>query len=132
MHAKPLTISRVAEAAGIGVETIRYYQRIGLLHEPTKPANGYRVYDHEVVTRLKFIQRAKELGFTLAEIQDLLSLDASACGQTQEIAQRKLQLIQDKITDLQTMAGVLNDLLTACRDNQDHAGCPIIKTLSRD
>jgi MerR family mercuric resistance operon transcriptional regulator len=132
MQAKPLTISRVAEAAGIGVETIRYYQRIGLLDEPAKPAGGYRVYDQAVIARLKFIQRAKELGFSLAEIQELLSLDASACDQTQDIASRKLQLIQTKISDLLAMASVLEELLQACRGNQSHAGCPIIKTLSQD
>jgi MerR family mercuric resistance operon transcriptional regulator len=131
MHAKSLTISRVAELAGVGVETIRYYQRIGLIIEPAKPANGYRVYDQGIIARLKFIQRAKELGFSLAEIQELLSLDASACGQTQALAQRKLALIQTKISDLQAMAGVLDDLLKACRDNQEHAGCPIIETLSQ-
>jgi MerR family mercuric resistance operon transcriptional regulator len=132
MYAKALTISRVAEAAGIGVETIRYYQRIGLIDEPAKPASGYRVYATSILTRLKFIQRAKELGFSLAEIQELLSLDSNACDQTQDIAQRKLQLIQSKISDLQAMAAVLDDLLKACRGNHSHAGCPIIETLSRD
>ena len=85
MSAKPLTISHLAKAAGIGVETIRYYQRIGLLDEPPKPASGYRVYNKSVVARLKFIQRAKELGFTLGEIKELLSLDSDACGQTREL-----------------------------------------------
>jgi Hg(II)-responsive transcriptional regulator len=132
MPDKTLTISRVAKTAGIGVETIRYYQRIGLIDEPPKPLSGYRIYDKSILARLKFIQRAKELGFTLAEIQDLLALDASACDQTQEMAQRKIQLIQRKISDLQAMAGVLDDLLKACRTNQAHAGCPIIEILSRD
>jgi MerR family mercuric resistance operon transcriptional regulator len=129
---KPLTISRLAASAGIGVETIRYYQRIGLIDEPPKPRSGYRVYDDTTLARLRFIQRAKELGFTLAEILELLSLDRDACDQTQEIAQRKLQLIHAKLTDLQAMAGVLEDLITSCRASRDHAGCPIIDTLSRE
>lgn len=129
---KPLTISRVADAAGIGIETIRYYQRIGLIDEPPKPPGGYRVYDPGIVARLKFIQRAKELGFTLAEIQELLSLDRTACDQTQDIAQRKIQLIQQKISDLEAMAKVLEELLASCRTNDTHAGCPIIETLSED
>jgi len=132
MSAKPLTISHLAKAAGIGVETIRYYQRIGLLDEPPKPASGYRVYNKSVVARLKFIQRAKELGFTLGEIKELLSLDSDACGQTRELAQRKIQIIQRKIADLQAMATVLDNLLTACHNNPAHAGCPIIDILSRD
>ena len=132
MSDKPLTISHVAKTAGIGVETIRYYQRIGLIDEPLKPLSGYRVYDENILARLKFIQRAKELGFTLAEIQDLLSLDANACDQTQDLAQRKIQVIQRKISDLQAMAAALDDLLKACQGNQAHAGCPIIEILSRD
>lgn len=132
MTSRPLTISRIASMAGTGVETIRYYQRIGLIEEPAKPASGYRVYNESVLARLKFIQRAKELGFTLAEIQELLSLDSSACAQTQELAQRKQEIIQRKITDLQAMASVLDELLKACRANPAHAGCPIIEILSHD
>lgn len=132
MPAKPLTISRVASLADIGVETIRYYQRIGLINEPPKPASGYRIYDKSILARLKFIQRAKELGFTLAEIQELLSLDSNACNQTRELAQRKQVIIQQKISDLQAMASVLDELLEACHNNPSHSGCPIIEILSRD
>jgi MerR family mercuric resistance operon transcriptional regulator len=130
MPGNALTISQLAKTAGVGVETVRYYQRIGLIDEPPKPASGYRVYPESVVARLKFIQRAKELGFTLAEIQELLSLDSHACAETQELAQRKQQIIQQKITDLQAMAGALDNLLQACRDNPAHSSCPIIETLS--
>lgn len=132
MPAKALTISRIASLAGIGVETIRYYQRIGLIKEPPKPASGYRVYDEQIIARLRFIQRAKELGFTLAEIKELLLLDRSNCEQTRELAQHKQDVIRQKITDLQAMAKVLDDLLQACQTNPDHCGCPIIDILSRD
>ena len=85
-----LTISRLANMAGVGVETIRYYQRIGLLHEPEKPMQGYRVYPETAVSRLRFIQKAKTLGFTLNKIADLLALENRSCGDAQQIAQRKL------------------------------------------
>ena len=75
---KILTISVAAKKAGIGVETIRYYQRIGLVDEPEKPTSGYRVYSEEVIARLRFIQRAKELGFSLSEISILLELNKSS------------------------------------------------------
>ena len=131
MPGQALTISRVATIAGIGVETIRYYQRIGLIEEPPRPASGYRVYDKSILNRLKFIQRAKELGFTLAEIRELLALDSHACDQTQELAQQKQAVILKKIADLQAMSAVLEELLKACRANPAHGGCPIIETLSR-
>ena len=71
---KSITIQIAAKKAGIGIETIRYYQRIGLIKKPEKPLSGYRVYPEETITRLLFIQRAKELGFSLAEISNLLGL----------------------------------------------------------
>ncbi|MGH8401042.1 MAG: MerR family transcriptional regulator, partial [Gammaproteobacteria bacterium] len=74
-----LTVSRVARAAKVNVETIRYYQRRGLLRRPAKPAQGYRTYSPETVERIRFIKRAQELGFTLAEIENLLALGAGHC-----------------------------------------------------
>ena len=125
-----LTISRVAKLSGLGIETLRYYQRIGLIDEPPKPQQGYRVYDPAILDRLAFIQRAKHLGFSLAEIHELLALDESACTQTREIAQHKLELIRQKITALQAMAHELEQLVDACQKDAAHKGCPIIKTLS--
>ena len=86
MSEKPLTINVTAKKAGIGVETIRYYQRIGLINEPEKPLSGYRVYPEETVSRLRFILRAKELGFSLAEISNLLALGDGRCMETKELA----------------------------------------------
>lgn len=125
-----LTISRVARLSGLGIETLRYYQRIGLIAEPPKPARGYRVYDAAILDTLRFIQRAKQLGFTLNEIKELLVLDAAACAETRDLAQSKIDLIHQKITDLQAMAQELEHLLDACRSNPAHTGCPIIKSLS--
>ena len=125
-----LTISRVAKLSGLGIETLRYYQRIGLIAEPPKPAQGYRIYDLAILAQLQFIQRAKQLGFTLTEIKELLALDASACAQTRELAQQKYDLITQKVMDLQAMARELEHLLEACESNPAHTGCPIIKILS--
>lgn len=132
MRSKPLTISIVAKQAGVGVETIRYYQRIGLIEEPVKPASGYRVYPAGTVARLHFIQRAKELGFTLAEIADLLEIGEGKCDETRRIAAHKLELITAKIKDLESMADVLRKLIQSCEANHLHQGCPIISTLSKD
>ena len=89
MSEKPLTINTTAKKAGIGVETIRYYQRIGLINKPEKPLSGYRVYSEETVSRLRFIQRAKELGFSLAEVTNLLVLGDGRCMETKELVTLK-------------------------------------------
>lgn len=126
-----LTISRLAREAGVGVETIRYYQRIGLLKEPVKPAQGYRIYPQASLARLHFIARAKQLGFTLNEIKELLMLESSDCQQTQQIAVQKLETIQQRITDLTSMAETLQQLIDACHDGGQSGTCPIIKTLNK-
>jgi len=131
MSSKPLTISGIGREAGVGVETIRYYQRLGLIEEPAKPSSGYRTYPCDTVARLRFIQRAKQLGFTLAEIGELLQLEASDCAQTQQIAQRKLDAVRAKIADLSAMASTLERLLEACRNDAGRRRCPIIDSLSR-
>lgn len=126
-----LTISGVARAAAVNVETVRYYQRRGLIREPPKPRQGYRIYTPETVDRLRFIKRAQELGFTLVEIKNLLSLGDGHCRQTQELAERKLSLIQGRIRDLKAMERVLGKLVQACGQHGDTPGCPIIETLTR-
>lgn len=131
MKRTSLTISRLAQAAGIGVETIRYYQRIGLLDEPVKPAQGYRVYPQESLTRLHFIARAKQLGFTLNEIKELLILESSDCQQTQQLASQKLESIQQRIIDLTAIAGSLEQLIDACHEGEDSRPCPIIDSLNK-
>ncbi|NNG14412.1 MAG: MerR family DNA-binding protein, partial [Gammaproteobacteria bacterium] len=126
-----LTISRLAREADIGVETIRYYQRIGLLEEPPKPVQGYRVYPDASLARLHFISRAKQLGFTLNEIKELLMLDSSDCQQTQQIAAQKLETVQQRIIDLTAMAGTLQQLIDACHGGESSGACPIIDTLNK-
>jgi len=130
MSNRKLTISVVANKVGVGVETVRYYQRIGLIQEPEKPISGYRIYPEETITRLSFILRAKQLGFTLLEISSLLELGDGKCVETKELAKKKLQSINLKISDLSSMASTLEQLIQSCDDNPLHQGCPIIKTIS--
>ena len=96
-----LTIGRLAKAAGVNVETIRYYHRRGLVDEPDKPIGGHRRYAPSAVSRLRFIKRAQQLGFTLDEVTQLLQLeDGRSCREARLIAEQKLALIEERITDL--------------------------------
>lgn len=125
-----LSIGQVAKAASVNVETIRYYQRRGLFAEPAKPLGGHRRYTSEAVGRLRVIKRAQVLGFTLDEIENLLRLDgAISCGDTQEMAIRKLALIDEKLADLTAMREALTGLVNQCRIGKDRGVCPIIDAL---
>lgn len=128
-----LAIGKLAEAAGVNIETIRYYQRRGLLDEPPKPLGGHRRYAPEQVKRVRFIKRAQALGFTLDEVGALLTLDAAcACGETRALAVRKLGLIERKMTDLAAMRQVLGGLVQQCDAGGGHTTCPIIDVLDKD
>lgn len=131
MKRKLTTIKVVAQKLGIGIETIRYYQRIGLIEQPEKPSLGYRIYSEETIERLLFIQRAKELGFSLTEISTLLVLSDGRCMETKELATHKLEIIQNKIHDLQAIANTLEKLIQSCESNSTLQGCPIITAISK-
>jgi len=131
MPNKKLTISVAAEQADVNVETIRYYQRIDLIDEPAKPPSGYRIYPESTIERIRFIQRAKALGFSLAETTRLLELEDGNCNQTRELAELKLAMISTKINDLQNMADVLKKHIRACKTNPDTESCPLISSLSK-
>lgn len=131
MSKKITTIKIAAQKAGIGVETIRYYQRIGLIEKPEKPQSGYRFYSDETIARLLFIQRAKELGFSLAEISNLLALGDGQCMETKELATHKLAIIKKKLHDLQAVANTLENLIHSCESNSAQPGCPIITAISK-
>jgi Hg(II)-responsive transcriptional regulator len=129
---KPLTIGAVARQAGVGVETVRFYERQGLLAEPQRRASGYRQYDGEAVSVLRFIRRAKELGFTLKEIKALLALrlDASATrAEVRKQARAKVADIEARIADLQRMRDVLQNLIRNCHGDGTTTGCPILGAL---
>ncbi|MAT66758.1 MAG: MerR family transcriptional regulator [Gammaproteobacteria bacterium] len=130
--AQEFTIGRLARAAGVNVETIRYYQRIGLVDEPVKPAQGYRRYPATTVERICFVKRAQELGFSLDEITDLLSLNERDCFDARAIAEHKQEIIQQRIDDLSAMQRELTKLIKACRENVSGKDrCAIIAALSR-
>ena len=128
-----LTIGRLADEAGVNVETIRYYQRRGLMPEPDKPIGGHRSYAADAVKRVHFIKRAQVLGFTLDEISGLLELDeAHACAETRELASHKLGVIENKLADLKAMRKALLALLRQCDTGTAQGICPIIHALATD
>ncbi|NOY29726.1 MAG: heavy metal-responsive transcriptional regulator [Planctomycetes bacterium] len=129
---RPMTIGKVANRAGVGVETVRFYEREGLLEKPTRSASGYRQFDEDVVRRLEFISRAKELGFTLNEIKELLSLRVgpeTCCEDIKGKADAKIADIETKITTLRRMKKALIRLSTACGEKEPTADCPILEAL---
>ncbi|MBK1646747.1 Hg(II)-responsive transcriptional regulator [Thiocapsa imhoffii] len=131
--APELTIGKLADTAGVNIETIRYYQRRGLLDEPPKPLGGHRRYAPEQAKRVRFIKRAQALGFTLDEVGALLTLDAAcACDETRALAVRKLGLIEQKMADLAAMRQALGGLVQQCNAGDGGANCPIIDVLAGD
>jgi len=125
-----LTIGRLARAAGVGVETIRYYQQRLLLPIPATNG-GFRQYPAELVDRIRFIKRAQELGFSLDEIAGLLRLnDGSDRKSIRNIANARLVQIEAKIADLRRMEGVLKHLIAVCEHTKAGLPCPIIETLA--
>ena len=130
--AKSLTIGRIAEQADVGIDTIRFYERRGLLPEPQRTASGYRLYTPDIIRRLNFIRRAKDLGFTLEEIISLLALQDSggAKAEVKKLTRRKLEQIDSKMNDLGRMREVLTALENDCAGTGDVRSCPIIEALS--
>ena len=128
-----MTISRLASAAGVNVETVRFYQRSGLIDEPARPYSGYRLYADEDVRRIRFIKRAQLLGFTLDEIASLLKLEGSqTCASTRDLAVRKLAMVEAKLSDLVAMQTALATMVSRCDNEHPSAGCPIIQALIDD
>ena len=126
-----MTIGRAAKAAGVKIDTIRYYQRIGLIVEPMLPQGGQRKYGEEIVRRVKFIKRAQTLGFTLEETGSLLSFEKAAnCCETKELAERKIKEIDGRIADLRRMKKTLGDLSMRCESDGEASHCPIIDSLA--
>ena len=128
-----MTIGRLAKQAGVNIDTIRYYERNGLIPPPSRRASGYREYSSADVSRLRFILRAKDLGFTLAEIGELMSLSADHdVSGVKQRTENHLQQIEDKIKDLQRMQRGLKTLIDACPGHGDLENCPIIAALSEE
>jgi len=127
-----LTIGKVARLAEVGVETIRFYERQGLLDKPPRSAAGYRQYSEETVARLRFIKRAKSLGFSLREIRELLALridPQSTCDDVRRAAEAKIRDIEEKIRALRRMKEVLTKLAAECPGQAPVSQCPILDAL---
>ncbi len=131
-----MTIGQLAGAAGVHVETIRYYQRRQLLPLPARPLGGIRRYSGTDLARLRFIKAAQRLGFTLEEVNQLLQLeDGTGCAQAQTLGQQRLQEIRQRIVDLQQMEKALATMLAACNQrtstHQTAVRCPLIEALQQ-
>ena len=126
------TIARLAESAGVHVETIRYYQRLQLIAKPARPVGGTRRYTTADAERLRFIKRAQALGFKLGEMSTLLNLrDRRSCEATREFALAKLEQIDAQIGELCALRTELAVLVDACASNSDDSTCPVIDGLSQ-
>ena len=127
-----LKIGQLARRGGVGVETVRFYERRGLIDEPPRRASGYRQYAPETVTRLRFIRRAKELGFSLGEIKELLDLRVSEKTPGAEVKRTALAKIADleaKIATLERMKRALQEITAACSGKGPAGSCPILDAL---
>ncbi len=129
---KELSIGHVAKQAGVGVETVRYYEREGLIAKPPRRASGYRQYTSEVVERVLFIRRAKDLGFSLKEIHELLGLRIkpnATSAVVRDRAMEKIEEISEKIESLQHIKQALEELVSACSGKGPVSECPILEAM---
>lgn len=127
-----MTIGQLAERSGVSVETVRYYERRGLLSAPARTSSGYRRYEPDAVARLRFIRRAQSLGFTLHEIEDLLALRVRAprsCDAIGRKTHEKLTLVRAKIRQLQQIERSLTRLAAACDERRPTSECPMLHEL---
>jgi MerR family mercuric resistance operon transcriptional regulator len=125
-----MRIGQLARSVGVNIETIRYYQRIGLIDLPAKPYAGYRSYNERDLQRLRFIRGAQRLGFSLEDIRALLELSSSDCQQVQKLALEKLDLVKGKLRQLRKIESALTKTIQECTQRRDPEGCPIIETLA--
>ncbi len=131
MHDKTgATIGALAETAGVNVETIRFYQRKGLMPEPEKPYGSIRRYGAAELARVRFIKSAQRLGFSLEEIGELLKLeDGARCSEARQLAEQKLVDVRQKLSDLQRIESVLAGLVARCSAVRGRVNCPLIASL---
>lgn len=128
-----LTIGQVAKQVGVGVETIRFYERVGLLPVPRRLASGYRQYTVDAVNRIRFVRRAQWLGFKLEEVKELLAIREDPTASRQDVRDKavaKLADIDARIADLQAMRADLNRLVDECHGNGPAADCPILTAIN--
>lgn len=136
MATKPaqVTIGRLSTRAAVNIETVRYYERIGLLPSPPRTEGGHRLYSELHVKRLTFVRRARELGFTLEEIRALLRLADErppSCARARSLATKHLADVREKIADLKRMERVLTQTVALCKEG-DRPDCPLLEALFRE
>lgn len=132
---KLMTIGIVSKLSGIGIETVRFYEKSGLIDEPARTESGYRQYPPGTVVRIRFIKRAKELGFTLKEIKELLNLrldPGTTCDDVRQVAEEKQKNVRVKIQSLQGIEKALGELIGACATGGPDGECPILEALEPD
>ena len=130
-----MRIGKVAEQVGITVEAIRFYEKQGLIELPRRNESGYRDYPEDIVQHVSFIKRTKELGFSLKEIKELMSLQhtpGTTCGEVKEQAEAKIADIDRKVADLQRIKGALAELVSVCPGQGPLSGCPIIGSIKAE
>lgn len=130
-----LKISEVATAALVNIQTVRYYERKGLLAVPRRTASGYRQYDVDAVKRLRFIKHAQVLGFSLKEIRELLALrvrHGAACETVERKTRAKIELIDERVRELKRLRRTLDRLAECCAARETTAECPVLETLEDD
>ncbi|MFQ6046093.1 MAG: MerR family transcriptional regulator [Gemmatimonadales bacterium] len=130
-----LRIGQLADRARVNVQTVRFYERRGLIAEPERTPAGYRQYADDEVRRIRFIKRAQELGFSLSEIQELLELrirHPSACATVEAKTRRKIDLVDQKIAELERIKRGLERLAASCQARRPTGDCPILETLDED
>ncbi len=131
---KNLTVGRLSRTVGINVETVRYYENIGLMPKPERKESGYRIYSDSDVERLRFIKNSKLLGFTLKEIKELLLLridEDTTCDDLKEKAERKIEEVNLKIEELKKIKRALEKLAQQCHVNAPKSECPILENLEK-
>lgn len=129
----PYTIGALAKQAGVNVETVRYYQRRGLVGEPQRPLGGIRRYSDAHVRRLRFIKQAQVLGFSLEEVKELLALeDGRHCREAERLASMKLAAVRERVGQLRRVEQALATLVARCECNTGKVRCPLIAALETD
>ena len=124
-----MRIGELAKSVEVNVETVRYYQRIGLLELPEKPYGGMRSYNDEDVQRLRFIRRGQQLGFSLEDIRELLELSSSDCKRVEKLATEKLNQVRARLRQLRKIESILSKTVDRCARRKGNQPCPIIETL---
>lgn len=130
----PMTRGVLAKQAGIGPETVLYYERIGVLEEPRRSPAGHRLYGNDDLARLVFIRRAVELGFSLEDVRELIALrlqEVAGCSRVERRAVRRLADVRERIRDLERMEQGLMELIASCRENPWKTSCPLLDVLER-